>query len=63
MQSRAEKIEKVQTKEGTTKETTQKLKGKTHPAKQTETVEIVSAGSMKTYSTGSMETSDTILST
>ena len=52
LQSRAERTEKVQTKEGTTKATTQKLKGKTHPAKQTETVETVSTGIMKIVSTG-----------
>lgn len=61
LQSRVERTEKVQKKEGTTKATTQKLKGKTHPTKQTETVDTgPSTGSMKTVdtrlSTGSMET-------
>lgn len=47
LQSRAERTEKVQTKEGTTKATTQKLKGKTHLSKQTEIVETVSTGSLE----------------
>jgi len=59
LQIRAERTEKVQSKEGTTKATTQKLKGKTHLAKQTETVATVSIGSMKTVPTGSMKTIDT----
>lgn len=53
LQSRAERTEKVQTKEGTTKTTKHELKRKTHPAKQ---VEATSTGSLKTVSTGSMDT-------
>jgi len=49
LQSRAERTEKVQIKEGTTKATSQNLKGKTHPAKQTKIVDTgLSTGSMKT---------------
>lgn len=45
-QSRAERTEKVQIKEGTAKVTTHKLKGKKHPTKQTKTVDTrLSTGS------------------
>ena len=52
LQSRAERTEKVQASEDTTKTTTAKLKGNAPPAKQTKTMKIVSTGSQKIVNTG-----------
>jgi len=63
LQIRAKRTEKVQASEGTSKETTAKLKKKTPLTKQAKTVKTVSIGSPKTASTGRQKIVSTGLST